>query len=362
MDYIIAAVNPGSTSTKIAVYKNEEQVFSESVSHPAKEIERFDGIMQQLPFRLNIVREVLSAHGTKPEDLSCVMGRGGMLPPMRTGGYLVTGDMLELLQNGDIPQHASNLGGVLAHEIAEPVGIPAYIYDAVSSNEFPPIAKITGLKQVTRKSFCHVLNTRAAARKYASHLGRRYEDLRLIVTHLGSGITAGVHCNGRLIDTIADDNGPFAPERAGSLPLLDVIDICYSGKYNRKEMKLKIRGLGGLRDLLGTSDGRKIAQMLEGGDEYAALVMQAQAYQIAKGIALLTPALEGNCDAIILTGGLAHMKSLTEDVKKYVGWIAPFVVMPGEFEMEALCLGGMRILRGQECARVFKYENGRVVD
>jgi butyrate kinase len=362
MDYIIAAINPGSTSTKIAVYKNEEQVFSESVSHTSQEIEKFDGIMQQVPFRLNIVREVLHAHGFEPEQLSCVMGRGGMLPPVHTGGYLVTDDMLELLLHGDIQQHASNLGGVLAHEIAAPVGIPAYIYDAVSANEFPPIAKITGMKQVQRESFCHVLNSRAAAHKYAAQLGKRYEELKLIVTHLGGGITAGAHCKGRLIDTIADDNGPFAPERAGSLPLLDIIDICYSGVYNRKEMKLKVRGLGGLRDLLGTSDGRKIAEMIANGDEYAALVMQAQAYQIAKGIALLSPALEGDCDAVFLTGGLAHMKSLTDDVKKYVGWIAPFVVMPGEFEMEALCLGGLRILRGEEAARVFKYENGRVVD
>jgi butyrate kinase len=290
------------------------------------------------------------------------MGRGGMLPPVRTGGYLVTDDMLELLRHGNIQQHASNLGGVLAYEIASPVGIPAYIYDAVSANEFPPIAKITGMKEITRESFYHVLNSRAAAHTYAARQGKRYEDMNLIVTHLGGGITVGVHKKGRLIDTLADDNGPFAPERAGSLPVLDIIDICYSGKYNRKEMKLKIRGQGGLRDLLGTSDGRKIAEMIAGGDEYDALVMKAQAYQIAKGIGLLSPALEGNCDAVILTGGLAHMKSLTDDVKHYVSWIAPFVVMPGEFEMEALCHGGLRILRGQESARVFKFVNGEVVD
>jgi butyrate kinase len=218
------------------------------------------------------------------------------------------------------------------------------------------------MSEITRVSFYHVLNSRAAAHKYAASRGKRYEELNLIVTHLGGGITVGVHKKGRLIDTLSDDNGPFAPERAGSLPVLDIIDICYSGKYSRREMKLKIRGQGGLRDLLGTSDGRKIAEMIAGGDEYAALVMQAQAYQIAKGIGLLSPVLEGDCDAVILTGGLAHMKSLTDDVKQYVGWIAPFVVMPGEFEMEALCLGGLRILRGDESARVFKYVNGEVVD
>lgn len=256
--------------------------------------------------------------------------------------------MISLITEGRIPEHASNLGAVLAHEIASIADIPAYIYDAVSANEFSPIARITGMREVERKSFYHVLNSRAVAIKYAESLGKLYADMNFLVAHLGGGITVGVHQRGRIVDSLSDDNGPFAPERSGSVPLLDVIDLCYSGKYSKQEMKKKVRGRGGLRDLLGTSDGREIARQMETGDKTAALVMEAQAYQIAKGIALLSPALKGQCDAIILTGGLAKNGFIVETVKEYVTWIAPIAVMPGEFEMEALALGGLRILRGQE--------------
>ncbi|MCL2819470.1 MAG: butyrate kinase [Oscillospiraceae bacterium] len=348
MDYLILTINLGSTSTKIALYKNEEELFKESITHPHDEIEKYDSITDQAPMRMKTVLDALSKHGFKAEELSVVMGRGGMLPPVKVGGYIVNTKMLDLIKNEKIQQHASNLGAVLADEIAKTAGVKAYIYDAVTACEFPPVAKITGMKEIERRSFYHVLNCRAVSIRYAESVGKKYEDVNLLVTHLGGGITVGAHSKGKIIDSLADDNGPFAPERAGSVPLLDLIEMCYSGKYSKKEMMGKVRGKGGLRSLLGTSDGREIQKLIESGDKNAALVMEAQAYQIAKGIALLSPALRGDCDAIIITGGLAYNTYLIDDVKKYIGWLGKIVVMPGEYEMEALALGGLRILRNQE--------------
>jgi len=350
MEYSILTINPGSTSTKIALYKNEEELFKENITHPLEEVEAFESVNAQEAMRMKAVIEALEKHGYKAEDLSIVMGRGGMLPPVKVGGYKVNEKMLQLIYREEIPQHASNLGAVLANDIAKIAGVEAYIYDAVSACEFPPVARITGMKEIERRSFYHVLNCRAVAIRYAESIGKKYEDLNLLITHLGGGITAGAHCKGKIIDSLADDNGPFAPERAGSVPLLNIIEMCYSGNYTRKDMMGKVRGKGGLRSLLGTSDGREIQKMIENGDKNAALVMEAQAYQIAKGIALMSPALRGDCDAIIVTGGLAYNTFLVEDVKKYIGWLGKVVVMPGEYEMEALGLGGLRILRGEETA------------
>ena len=348
MEYLIFAINPGSTSTKIALYKNETALYSESVNHPNNEIEKYDNLLEQIPMRRALVLDSLKKHGYTPDSLSCVMGRGGLFPPMKTGGYRVTKKMLDLILNEQIQSHASNLGAVLASEVAALGGIEAYVYDAVSANDLPLFARITGMKEILRHSFCHVLNSRAVSMKYAKEHGKRYEDMNLIVAHLGGGITMSAHLQGKIVESLSDDSGPFAPERAGNVPLLDVIDLCYGGKLSKQEMIRKIRGMGGLRDLLGTSDNREIVKMVESGDEYAALVMEAQAYQIAKGIYLVAPPLLGKIDAVILTGGLAYNQSLIRDVQKYITFLAPVVFMPGEFEMEALAGGGLRILRGQE--------------
>ena len=354
MDFLILAVNPGSTSTKIALYKNETELFSESANHPQEEIERMGALLEQLPMRREFVLSTLEKHNCNPKSLSCVMGRGGLLPPVSTGGYRINQKMLDLVFNDQLPSHASNLGAVLAKEVADIAGVDAYIYDAVSASEFPAIAKITGMKEIQRKSFYHVLNSRAVAIKYAQGRGSRYEDLNLIVAHLGGGITVGAHQKGRIVDSLSDDNGPFAPERAGSVPLLDVIELCYSGQFTKSEMIKKVRGMGGLRDLLGTSNGREIGKRVDEGDEYATLVMEAQAYQIAKGIALISTPLMGDIDAIILTGGLAYDAFVVRRVKDYISHMAPdFIVMPGELEMEALALGGLRILRNEETAKEF---------
>ena len=348
MDYLIFAINPGSTSTKIALYKNETELYKENVDQPQNESERYIGLLEQIPKRLSLVLDSLEKNGYAPQNLSCVMGRGGLFPPVKTGGYRVTHKMLNLILKEKIPPHASNLGAVLASEVARLGGIEAYIYDAPSANEFPPVAQITGMKEVVRKSYCHVLNSRAVSMKHAQNQGKKYEDMNIIVAHLGGGITMSAHQKGKIVESLSDDNGPFAPERAGSVPLLDVIDLCYSGDFTKNDMIRKVRGLGGLRDLLGTSNGREIERMVESGDEYAALVMEAQAYQIAKGIFLVAPPLMGDIDAIILTGGLAHNQFLVENVTKYITHLAPVGIYPGELEMEALALGGLRILRGQE--------------
>ena len=350
MNDLVLSINPGSTSTKIALYRDEDQVFKDSIDHPQEELDRYGSIIGQIPMRKQLVLDSLKKHGFKPEDLSVVMGRGGLLPPVNTGGYLVNQRMLDLIMNEKIPSHASNLGAVLAHEIAKLAGVKAYIYDAVSANEFPPVAKITGMQEVERKSFYHVLNSRAVAMRYAKSLGRNYEDMNLLVVHMGGGITTGVHKKGKIVDSLSDDNGPFSPERAGNVPLLDVIELCYSGKYTKPEMIKKVRGKGGLRALIGTSDFRQIEKMIEAGDEKAKMAMEAQSYQIAKGVGLLSPVLGASCEAIILTGGLAYSEHLTKRVEEQVNFIAPVVVIPGEHEMEALSQGGLRILRGEEKA------------
>lgn len=353
MNHLILAVNPGSTSTKVAVFRDYDVVFREEIGHRQEELEGFGSIVEQIPMRQALVVGAMERHGVRPEDLSAAVGRGGLLPPIQIGGYRVNERLLDLVLNEKIPSHASNLGGVIAHGIASAVGKNAYIYDAVSAGDLPDFARITGFKEIERRSFYHVLNSRAQAMSYARDKGKSYEDLNLIVVHMGGGITAGAHARGKIVDSISDDNGPFAPERSGGAPLLTVIDLCYSGEFTKREMMKKVRGMGGLRALLGTSDAREIMRRVDSGDERAALVMEAQAYQIAKAAAQLLPALMGVCDAVILTGGLAHSQSLVANVKKYLGPLAPIAVQPGELEMEALAFGCLRILRGEEEAREF---------
>ena len=248
----------------------------------------------------------------------------------------------------------SNLGGLMARAFAQPLGIPAYIYDAVTSDEMVPEARVTGFKEVMRTSFCHVLNARATSHKYAETLGRRYEDMNLVVAHLGGGISISAHRHGRIIDSVSDDAGPFSPDRSGSLNMLYVVDLCYSGKYTKKDMLKKLRGEGGMSALLGTHDCREIERRIQEGDEWAALVYQAQALQIAKGVGIMLGCFTELIDAVILTGGLANSKKLTGMVIDYLHNLVKVVVIPGENEMEALALGGLRILDGQEQAHIFR--------
>ncbi|MDL2300110.1 butyrate kinase [Clostridiaceae bacterium OttesenSCG-928-D20] len=348
MENLIFCINPGSTSTRVALFKGTEEVFKKNIAHSIDELEKFSSIHDQHSIRLEYILQTLSDHGYRPTDLSIVIGRGGMMPPLKAGGYIVNDEMLKLLIEDKIPQHASNLGCILAHEVAELGGIDAYIYDAVSVDEFPEIAKITGIPEIKRQSFCHVLNSKAVARIYAESIGKKYEEVNLVVAHLGGGISISSHVNGKIVDSQSDDAGPFAPERAGSIPSVYVIELCFSGQFDQRQMKKKFRGQGGLRALLGTSDCIEIEKRIKNGDEYAKLVYDAMAYQIAKGICLSFAPLMGEIDAVILTGSLSYSEYIVEKVKSYIHSFAPVIVIPGENEMDALAAGGLRILQGEK--------------
>ena len=353
MGYFILAINPGSTSTKIALYENENLVFFDHAEHSDEDFAGISDILEQLEFRLEVIHSILKKHKVNFDELSAIVGRGGLLPPVKAGGYLVNENLKNIILQGNLSPHASNLGALLADKIAAPLGIPSYIYDSVSSDEFKEIAMITGIPEYLRHSQCHVLNSKAMGRKVAQKYGKQYEDLNLIIAHLGGGISIGAHEKGKIIDAIGDDAGPFSPERTGSLPLLYIVDLCYSGKYTKKEMVRKIRGMGGIKAHLGTHDCRIVEEMIADGNEKAKLIYEAEAYQIAKGIGELAPVLNGKIDYIILTGGIAYSKLMTGMITERVDFIAPVEIMPGEMEMEALALGALRILRGEEIASTF---------
>jgi len=353
METLILAINPGSTSTKLALYENENELWRDSILHTPEDLSPFHEVADQTDYRLALIEGVLRKHGTPMDRLSAVVGRGGILPPVKSGGYIVSDKMIDTLKSGGITPHASNLGAILARRIADPLHIPAYIYDAVSSGNLLPEAKITGMPQIPRQSFCHVLNSHAAAIKAAEEQDRRYQDMCFIVAHLGGGISFSAHRYGEIIDSIGDDDGAFSPERSGSVPLLSVVRLCFSGKYSEHDMLKMVRGRGGMYAHLGTSDCQEIERRIDGGDEYAALVFQAQALQIAKGIGVLSAAMRGQVDEIILTGGLAYSKRLTQMVRDYVRFIAPVRVIPGENELKSLALGTLRILRVEEKAHEF---------
>ncbi|MCL2006481.1 MAG: butyrate kinase [Treponema sp.] len=349
MSFKILAINPGSTSTKIAVYNDENPAFVKSIEHPIDELSKFNSLFEQFDIRMKYVLQAIEENGVKPIELSAVVGRGGLLSPLKPGGYLVNQAMVDALGSPDTRAHESNLGAPIAYSIARPLGIPAYIYDAVGSDELNDVARITGIPEIIRESFCHVLNTKATSRKVAEKLGSTYESMNFIVAHIGGGISISAHEKGRIIDVITADAGPFSPERSGSVPLGYIVDICYSGEYKtKKELMTKLNKNSGLKGLLGTNDCREIERRIASRDKKAKAVYDAQAYQIAKGIGEMTPPLCGIVDAVILTGGMAHSEYITKEVTRLVGYLGKVVVMPGENEMEALSLGALRILKGEE--------------
>ncbi len=353
MTFKILVINPGSTSTKIAVFDGEKELFTQNVVHSDEERKPYKRVIDEFEMRKDKILEILDERGIDLSTLSAVVGRGGQLTGLHAGGYLVTEAMKKRLASPETIQHASNLGAIIASSIVEPLKIPAYIYDAVGSDEFDSIAKITGVPGVVRASFCHVLNSKAMSRKVARTLGKTYEESNFIVAHLGGGSSISAHRHGRIVDAISDDGGPFSSERSGSVPLNYIVDMCYSGKYSCGEMKKIISGNGGLEALLGTSDCIEIEQRIASGDARAKEVYEAYAYQLTKGICELSPCLRGKIDAVILTGGIAHSKMLTGRIGSYVDFLAPVIVMPGENEMEALALGALRILLGKETAEPY---------
>ena len=351
--YTVFAINPGSTSTKIGLFRNETELWVQNLVHREQELREHEKIGEQLAYRKERILEALKESGHDVSELSAIVGRGGMLPPVQAGGYTVNQCMRERLQKSPTGFHASNLGALIADAIAKPLAIPAYIYDAVSADELYEIAHITGIPEVSRQSFCHVLNAKATCRQAAEKTGRRYQDMNFLVAHLGGGISISAHEKGKIVDVITDDAGPFSPERSGSIPLRTIVDMCYSNEYAHKDMVYKLRGMGGLKAHLGTHDCREIEEMIADGDEYAAKVYEAFAYQISKGIGELAPVLKGRVDMIILTGGVAYSQMITDWVTERVSFIADVEVIPGENELASLALGALRILRGEESAHEF---------
>lgn len=361
MDYGILAINPGSTSTKIAFYKNQDMIWTQSIEHTQEQLAGFANIFDQFELRRDLVLSVMEEQGTKLSELSAVVGRGGLLPPVKSGAYLVNDVMIDTLRYRPVNEHASNLGAKLADAIAKPLNIPAYIYDPVTVDELEPIAKITGLKEMKRIGQGHNLNMRAAAIKYAATSDKPYNKLNLIVAHLGGGITLSLHSNGRMIDMISDDEGPFSPERAGGLPGFQLIKMATSGEYDYKSMMKKVQRQGGLTAHFGTSDMRIVEEKAKNGDDQAELVLEAMAYNVAKNIGKLAVVVSGQIDAIILTGGIAKSKLFTGWIENRVKFIAPVTVLAGENEMESLSQGALRVLKGEEKARIFELdgeENG----
>lgn len=351
-EYLQLIVNPGSTSTKLAIFKGTQKLVQNNLEHDAKALAKFDKIADQLEYRLGEVREFLKEHGYHVNDFDAIVGRGGLVYGIGGEGYEVDDALVEALSNPELcSQHASNLGGLIGKKLADEGGIKAYIYDAVMGSYLSDIARLTGFPEFKRQPTCHVLNSRAMAMKYCENNGLDYSKNNFIVAHIGGGSSMSAHKQGKIIDIVADDEGPMSPERSGGTQLLSLMEFFEKSGMNVKDFKKRIRGKGGLLAYLGTTDGRKIEEMYIEGDEKVKLVYDAMAYQISKYIGWLAPVLNGEVNAIIITGGLAHSKLLTDMVIPRVNFIAPVTVMPGECEMEALAGGGMRILSGDEIAK-----------
>ena len=345
--YSILVINPGSTSTKIAVYHDEKVMFEKSIEHSPHDLEKFERINDQLEYREKIILETLEKENYSLKDFDAIACRGGLIGPVESGTYLVDDAMVEALKNAKV-EHASNLAGLIGYSFAKKAGINAYITDPVSVDEMDDVARISGMKDLERKSFSHALNIKAVARKAELELGKKYTDMNLVVAHLGGGISISALRHGKIVDVNgANDEGPFSPERSGELPVGDVVKVAYSGKYSRRELKKRYVGKGGLVAYLGTNDLRKAMNMAE-TDENTMLVIKAMAYQIAKGIAEMWTVLDKNVDAIVLTGGMSLNSKFVEMIKSYVPNLALILVIAGAYEMEALAMGALRVLRGEE--------------
>jgi len=353
----VLAINPGSTSTKVSVFISDKEVKTKKLDHQMEELSRFESIADQYDYRLNIILDWLMEESINLDELQCVVGRGGLLKSMPSGTYKVTEEMTKDLKIGVQGQHASNLGGLLARGIGEKEGIQSFIVDPVAVDEFQDVARISGLKEIERRSLVHALNIKAVCHRYATENNTTVDKLNIIVAHLGGGITVSPILQGKIVDANnANQMGPFSPERAGGLPVGDVVRMCYSGDYSEKDMKSMIQGKGGLMSYLGTFDGREVMKRIDSGDEYAKLIYDAMAYQIGKEIGLCGPVLKGDIQGIILTGGLAYSDYLVGYIKDMVSFMAPVTVYPGEDEMEALNKGARRVLDGEERFKIYEEE------
>ena len=358
MTYNILAINPGSTSTKIAVYKNEDQLFTTSISHTPEELAGFKSVIDQFEWRKGLILKALADNNIDVNKLSAVVGRGGVISPIESGVYEVNDDLRHDLLNARM-QHASNLGGLLARDIADSIGVKSYIADPVVVDEMMPYARISGVPELPRESIFHALNQKAVARLFAKESDKKYEDLNLVVCHMGGGCTVSAHRRGRVIDTTnaLDGCGPISPERSGSLPPGPLIRLCFSGKYTEEELIKKVHGKGGLFAHLGTTSVPEVLDRIMAHDLHAMLILRAMCYSIAKEIGAMAVALKGEVDAILLTGGIAHSKRVTDFIADHVDFIAPIFVYPGENELRALREAALAVLRGERSAKTYVSED-----
>ena len=353
MDQIILVINPGSTSTKLAVFKNDIQTHSTSLHHSNQDLAGFSDIVEQKDFREKVVVQWLQQQGIDLGSLTAIVARGGLLAPIPGGTYKVNATMVEQLSKGTYGKHASNLAALIAYGLSERLGIPSFIVDPVVVDELQEIARISGNPKVERISIFHALNQRANAKKVAQQMGKRYDELNLIVAHLGGGISVGAHVKGRIVDVnqALSGEGPMSPERAGSVPTDALVHYVFDHGFTKDDLMKKFVGRSGLVAHLGTNDSREIVSRMEKGDEKAQFVYEAMCYQIAKEIGRISTVFCGIVDQIVLTGGLAYSPELVESVRQKVEFIAPVTVMPGENELEALAFGALRVLTGDEEAR-----------
>ncbi|MGO1528068.1 butyrate kinase [Senegalia sp. (in: firmicutes)] len=354
--YRLLVINPGSTSTKIAIFDNEKLILEETIRYSSEELEPYENIYDQYEFRKELILKTLIEKEINITKLSAVVGRGGLLRPIAGGTYNVSNNMIEDLKKGVSGEHASNLGGIIAGEIASGLNIPSFIVDPVVVDEMKDVARVSGLPELTRKSIFHALNQKAVARRASSEMNKSYEELNFIVAHLGGGVSVGAHEKGKVVDVnnALDGDGPFSPERAGSLPSGDLAKMCYSGEYTLDEVKKRIKGQGGLVAYLDTNDAREVDEMIDNGDEKAELIYKAMAYQVAKEIGACAAVLKGKVDGIILTGGIAYDKLFISWIEESIEFIGKVFIYPGEDEMIALAQGGLRVLRGEEEAKEYK--------
>ncbi len=355
MKHRILSINPGAASTKVAIYENEKPIRVETIRHNPADLSSFDRTIDQLAYRKKLILKFLKKYKIEIENLSAVVGRGGPFKPLFSGTYRVNQRMLSDVKSGNVQaDHVSNLGCLLAHDLTRRTGIPAFIVDPVSVDEFPPVARISGLPELPRKSLSHALNIKMVARKTTKKLGKKYEELNLVIVHLGSGISVTSHLKGKMIDVNnANDGGPFSPQRVGSIPVTGLAKLCVSGKYTWAQIYERLTKKGGLLAHLGTDDLEEIENRITRGDNKARLIYEAMIYQIAKEIGAMATTLKGKVDAVVLTGGMANSRNFVKKIKERVKFLAPVLVFPGEDEMEALTRGALRVLKEEEKAKEY---------
>ena len=352
----VLVINPGSTSTKIAVFEGEEEIFSETLRHSAEELAAYEDLAEQRGFRRQLVMEALEEHGLRLDNMTAIACRGGLLRPIPSGTYRINKVMLRECIEGRQGVHASNLGAMIGYEMEESTGIPAFVVDPPSVNELDPVAVYSGHPVIQRTSLFHALNQKAVARRFAFETGRNYSDLNLVVCHMGGGISVGAHKKGKIIDTqdAVGGEGPFSPGRAGSMPVNGIVKLCFSGKYEQKEIMNMLVGEGGLYAYAGTTSVRELLSRAAQGEESVRELLNAFCYQITKEIGAMAAALNGRVDQILFTGGIAYSEELTAKLRDAVEWIAPVTIYPGENEMLSLAQGVLRVLRGEEAAKEYR--------